>query len=65
MPHMDNPLEPATAPATVKRADLFGAVTDTYQTEGELNGWRATQARLFAIPPAPPPPPDPRQRPLL
>jgi len=43
--------------ATVKRVDLFGTVVDTFQTEGELNGWHATQAQLFAL--APPPMPTP------
>ncbi len=32
---------------TVKRVDLFGVVTDTYQTERELNGWRETQGKLI------------------
>lgn len=36
----------ASAP-TVKRVDIFGVVTDTYQTEGELNGWHAKQGSLF------------------
>ncbi len=31
---------------TVKALDIFGEVHDTFQTEGELNGWRATQGRL-------------------
>ena len=31
---------------TVKRADLFGNVSDTYQTEAELNGIRQTQGGL-------------------
>lgn len=33
--------------ATVKRIDLDGNVTDTFQTESELNGWRASQGRLM------------------
>ena len=37
--------------ATVKRVDLFGNIVDTFQTEGELNGWHATQAPLFALAP--------------
>lgn len=37
-------------PFTVKRVDIFGVVTDTHATEGELNGWRdhyREQARLL------------------
>ncbi len=34
-------------PETVKRADLFGNVTNTHQTEGEVNGWRERQYVLF------------------
>lgn len=34
-------------PVTVKRADLFGNVADTYATEGELNGHRPTQGRMI------------------
>lgn len=37
---------PTSLPATVKRVDLFGNVTDTYATEGELNGWREQQSAL-------------------
>ena len=33
--------------ATVKRASLFDGVIDTYQTETELNGHRATQGALL------------------
>jgi len=44
-------------PTTVKRVDLFGTVVDTFQTEGELNGWHESQAPLFAL--APPPMPTP------
>ena len=33
---------------TVKRADLFGNITDSHQTEAELNGWRESQGTLFA-----------------
>lgn len=33
--------------ATVKRADLFGNVIDTHQTEAELNGFRPTQGALL------------------
>ena len=33
--------------ATIKRADLWGNVTDTHQTEAELNGFRATQGALL------------------
>lgn len=33
--------------STVKRVDLWGAVTDTHQTEAELNGFRATQGALL------------------
>lgn len=32
---------------TVKRLDMFGAVTDTHQTETELNGWKPTQCKLL------------------
>lgn len=32
---------------TVKRPDLFGTVHETYQTESELNGWRASQGRML------------------
>jgi len=32
---------------TVKKLDIFGNVIDTFQTEGELNGWRPTQGSLF------------------
>ena len=34
-------------PTTVKRPDLFGNVTDTHQTETELNGFRASQGALL------------------
>ena len=33
--------------ATVKKPDLFGRVTDTFQTEAELNGFRQSQGRLL------------------
>jgi hypothetical protein len=53
------------APPTVKRCDLVGAVTDTHQTERELNGWadglangwKPSQGRLLDAPRAV----DPRQ----
>lgn len=32
---------------TVKRPDLFGGLHDTYQTETELNGWKASQGALL------------------
>ena len=32
---------------TVKRPDLFGNVIDSYRTESELNGWKATQGALL------------------
>lgn len=32
---------------TVKRPDLFGNVTDTFASEGELNGFRPTQGRMI------------------
>lgn len=32
---------------TVKRASLWDGVLDTYQTEGELNGWRPKQGALL------------------
>ncbi|OGT54339.1 MAG: hypothetical protein A3E01_15350 [Gammaproteobacteria bacterium RIFCSPHIGHO2_12_FULL_63_22] len=53
------PRQPAAplAPATVKRADLFGNVTDTYATEAELNGIRQSQGQLNI--PATPKPPEP------
>lgn len=35
------------AAATVKRATLFDGVTDTYQTESELNGYRPSQGALL------------------
>lgn len=50
------PLEPAwmahmsvvaREPETVKRADLFGNVLDTFATEGELNGYRESQGRML------------------
>ena len=34
-------------PSTVKRADLFGNVIDTFRTEAEMNGHRATQGRMI------------------
>lgn len=45
-------------PETVKRVDLEGNVTDTFQTEGELNGFRQTQGALpdTATREMPPPP---------
>lgn len=49
---------------TVKRADLFGAVRNTFQTEGELNGWRSRQQQLFdrdEYKERPAPTTDPRQ----
>ncbi len=36
-----------TKPATVQRVDLFGNMTDTFQTEAELNGHKASQGRLI------------------
>lgn len=39
--------EPVSAKPTVKRVSLFGDVEDTFQTEAELNGWRAQQGELF------------------
>jgi hypothetical protein len=33
--------------ATVQRAALFGNVTDTHQTESELNGWKPRQGVLL------------------
>lgn len=39
--------EAYTAPETVKRITLDGAVIDTYQTEGELNGWKPKQGALL------------------
>jgi len=41
-----NPDEPR-ADETIKRADLWGNVTDTHQTETELNGHRASQGALL------------------
>ena len=38
---------PALPTRTVKRADLFGAVTDTFATEAELNGFRPTQGAFL------------------
>ncbi len=46
----ERPLEASTPQPerqTVKRVDIFGTVTDTYQTEAELNGIRASQGALF------------------
>ncbi len=40
-------VQPSDRGATVKRVDLFGNVTDTFQTEAELNGHKATQGRLI------------------
>lgn len=37
----------ASLPPTVKKLDIFGNVIDTYQTEAELNGWKAKQGRLI------------------
>ena len=37
----------ASERVTVKRVDIFGTVIDTYQTEAELNGFRAKQGRLI------------------
>lgn len=37
---------PSPAP-TVKRATLWDGVADTFQTEAEMNGFRATQGRLL------------------
>ena len=34
-------------PETVKRATLFDGVIDSFQTEAELNGHRATQGKLL------------------
>lgn len=39
--------EASRASETVKRKDIFGNVTDTYQTEAELAGIRAEQGDLF------------------
>lgn len=33
--------------ATVKKSSLWDGVFDTYQTEGELNGWRPSQGALL------------------
>lgn len=41
-------------PATVKRVALDGAIEDTYATEAEHNGYRATQARLLDADKKPP-----------
>lgn len=39
---------PSPAPTeTVKRADLFGNITDTHRTEAELNGFRPTQGKML------------------
>ena len=45
LPPMESPYHEVTA--TVKRADLWGNVTDTHQTEAELNGFRASQGALL------------------
>ena len=61
-------IEPPRKPSTVHRADLFGNVANTRQTEAELNGWRETQAQLFErddYRPKPEPDIDPRQGALL
>lgn len=46
---MSGPHGTGHLPHTVKVADLFGNVTDTYKTEGELNGYREEQARLVGL----------------
>lgn len=53
-PYPSNPAEAhalatcnAWVESTVKRATLWDGVTDTHQTEAELNGWRATQGALL------------------
>lgn len=37
----------AAKAATVKRATLWNGVVDTFQTEAELNGFRASQGMLL------------------
>ena len=43
---IDGQLPPADPPETVKQARLDGGVDDTFRTEAEFNGYRATQAGL-------------------
>jgi hypothetical protein len=48
----DNPSAPCGTAhhpreATVQRADLFGNIIDTHQTESELNGWKPKQGVLL------------------
>lgn len=42
-----NPGEVTPKAESVKRATLFDGVVDSYQTEAELNGFRATQGALL------------------
>lgn len=44
---MDGVAERLEAAMTIKRADLWGNITDTHQTEAELNGFRASQGALL------------------
>lgn len=53
----DYPEWVAPAEETVKRAALWGGCVETYRTETEINGWRATQGLLMDVPKPPPPPP--------
>lgn len=54
-------------PATVKRVDIYGVVEDTFATEGELNGYIASQLPMFGAGEVAgkPKPVDPRQGGLL
>ena len=44
---MDTVKDRLESAMTIKRADLWGNVIDTFATETELNGWRASQGALL------------------
>lgn len=46
-PHVCRTAESPAEPPTVARVALDGTVSDTYVTEAESNGYRASQAALF------------------
>jgi hypothetical protein len=59
-PHVHAGDFPCTRDVTVRKLTLDGHVIDTYATEAELNGWRATQATLFEL--ATPAPQAPKEQ---
>ncbi len=46
MTYATSPQAQSGPPKTVKQARLFGGTDDTFRTEAEFNGYRATQGAL-------------------